>query len=144
MKNVTDKLEAEIAHAVSLILGASRAAAIEALNEAFGIVGQGGTQKDAGVATQRLPSASRRSSSPSKRSAAEISALENRFFDAVLATPGEPMSVLALRVDAKPSALQVPVARLKAAGRLKTVGLRQFTRYFPVERSEAIDRDAAA
>jgi DNA-binding Lrp family transcriptional regulator len=63
-----------------------------------------------------------------------MAALEKQLLDAVWATPGEAMSALAPRIGVSPSTLQVPVARLKAAGRLKTVGARQFTRYFPTER----------
>ena len=50
------------------------------------------------------------------------------------------MSVLAARVGVPRNTLQVPVARLRAAGRIKTVGSRQFTRYFPIERG-GDDRD---
>ena len=142
MKNITEKLEAEMAKAVSLILAATQAAAIEAVNEAFANPGYAGVRAVAGVAQQ--PRAVPRRSSSSRRGAAELAALQERLADAISATPGEPMSVLALRVDAAPSALQVPVARLKAAGRIKTVGARQFTRYFPIEHSEAVDQDAAA
>lgn len=142
MKNITQKFEAEIAKAVSLILAASQTVAVEALNEAFGMAVQNGEQTRAET-RYRLSAAPRHSASP-RRSSAEIAALEKRFLDAVWATPGETMSVLAPRVDSSPSALQVPVVRLKAAGRIKTVGARQFTRYFPIEHGEAaIDEDAA-
>ena len=143
MKNITEKFEAELAKAVSLILAATHAAATEALNEAFAHAGQSGVRKTAG-ASLRSPAALRPRPPTTRRSPAEIAALEKRLLDAVMATPGEAMSVLARRVDATPSALQDPVARLKAAGRIKTVGARQFTRYFPIERTEASDQDAAA
>lgn len=141
MKNITEKFEAEIAKAISLILAASQAAAVEALREAFAKAGSADVPTAA--VAQRTPGTTRRSSS-SRRNGAEIAALEERVFDAILATPGEPMSVLAPRVESTPSALQVPVARLKAAGRIKTVGARQFTRYFPIERSAVVEQDTAA
>jgi hypothetical protein len=141
MKNIAQKFEAEVAKAVSLILAASHAVAVEALDEAFAIADKSDGQGSTG--TRRMSVAPRRPSSP-RRSGAEIAALEQRFLEAVWAMPGEPMSVLASRVDASPSALQVPVARLKAAGRLKTVGSRQFTRYFPIERGEEAGVGTAA
>ncbi len=131
MKNITQKLEAETAKAISLILAASHAAAVEALDEAFGLAGRGNEPCAAGA--QRRDAARRRSSSP-RRSGAQIAALETQFVEALWATPGEAMSVLAPRIGVSPGELQVPVARLRSAGRLKTVGSRQFTRYFPMER----------
>lgn len=141
MKNSTERFEAEIAKAVSLILAASQAVATEALNEAFSRAGQPGAA--AAVPAPRATVAAGPASS-SRRSTAEIAALQERIFDAIMASPGEPMSVLAPRVNSTPTALQVPVMRLKAAGRIKTVGTRQFTRYFPIACSETVDRNLAA
>jgi len=42
------------------------------------------------------------------------------------------MATLAPQVGASPSALQVAVARLKRGNRVRAVGQRQFTRYFPM------------
>ena len=131
MKNITQKLETEMAKAVSLILAASHAAAVETLDDAFGIAGQG--SKHSAEGPQRRGAAPRGSSSP-RRSRAQIAALETQFVEVLWATPGEAMSVLAPRIGVSPGELQVPVARLRATGRLKTVGSRQFTRYFPMER----------
>lgn len=134
MKNIAQKLEAEMAKAVSLIVAASHAAAVEVLDEAFGVARQG--DKRRGEAGQRRGVKAPRGSSSPRRSGVEIAALETQFLEAVWATPGEAMSVLAPRVGMLPIKLQVPVARLKTAGRLKTVGSRQFTRYFPIERGD--------
>ena len=131
MKQITQKLEAEMAKAISLIVAASLAAAREALDDAFGVTRRGSECRRAGGAQrQRSP----RGPSLPRRTGEEIAALEKQLLDAVWTTPGEPMSALAPRIGVSPSTLQVPVARLKAAGRLKTVGTRQFTRYFPTER----------
>jgi hypothetical protein len=139
MKQIAQRLEAEMAKAISLIVAASHAAAREALDEAFGVTRHGGERKAAGGAQrQRSP---RGPSSP-RRTGTEVAALEKKLLDAVWATPGEAMSALAPRIGASPSTLQVPVARLKAAGRLKTVGARQFTRYFPTERGAEINTEA--
>ena len=131
MKNIAQNLEAEMAKAVSLIVAASHAAAIEALDEAFGVARQADKRRGESVPRRRV---AMRGPSSRRRSGAEIVALETQLMEAVWAAPGEAMSVLAPRVGVSPSRLQVPVARLKATGRLKTVGSRQFTRYFPMER----------
>ena len=46
--------------------------------------------------------------------------------------PGETMTTLAPQVGAPPRALHRAVARLKRVGRVRTVGQRQHTRYFPM------------
>ena len=133
MKQISHRLEAEMAKAISIIVAASHAAANEALDEAFGVARQGAARKNSSGA-QRQQSTRVRSSP--RRTNQEIAALEAQLLDAVCATPGEAMSVLAPRVGVSSNELQVPIARLKAAGRLKTVGERHRTRYFPAERGE--------
>lgn len=128
-----------MAKAVSLIVAASHAAAVDALNEAFGVEHQRDKRRTA--ADQRRRATPPASASP-RRSGAEIAVLEEQFLQAVWATPGEAMSVLAGRVGVLPGRLQVPIARLKGARRIKTVGERQFTRYFPIERGDG-DSDEA-
>ena len=142
MKHITQNLESELAKALSLIVAASHAAAREALDEAFGNT-HGGRNRDGGGGQPHQRGTKSRSSSP-RRSGAKIAELEGQFLGAVIAAPGEAMGVLAQRLGLSPQALQVPVARLKAAGRIKTVGSRQFTRYFPLERSNAERQDAGA
>ena len=66
-----------------------------------------------------------------KRSRAEIEGLQSKLYAAVAAQPGETMRVLAEGIGATPAELQVPVAKLKKQERIRTVGTRQFTRYFP-------------
>lgn len=134
MKQIAQKLEAEIAKAVSLIITASHAAALEALDDAFGL-GQQRRQRGPATAPRRLET--QRASAAPRRSATEIQALEQKLLQAVWENPGEPMSILAPRVGATPSQLQVPVARLKANRKIKTVGERQFTRYFPIEQASS-------
>jgi len=50
---------------------------------------------------------------------------------AVSAHPGESMRFLAEKLGERPSQLTAIVSRLKRANRIRTVGARQFTRYFP-------------
>jgi len=78
------------------------------------------------------PSRARAARAASKRrSGAELSALGERFFEALSRKPGETMMVLSAEVGASPKELHRAVARLRTAGRVKTVGERSAMRYFP-------------
>lgn len=66
------------------------------------------------------------------RASEEIAALTERLYEAVRANPGETMKVLASQLGTSPRALSLPAAKLKGAGRVRVVGQRQFTRYFPL------------
>lgn len=66
-----------------------------------------------------------------RRGAAALSALGDRLFDAVRAQPGETMAVLAPGLGCSPRELHRPMAALKQAGRVRSVGQRHLTRYYP-------------
>ena len=66
-----------------------------------------------------------------RRSVAELSALGERLHEAVCGHPGEAMSVLAPALGKTPRELQRPMTVLKRAGRVRSVGQRHQTRYFP-------------
>lgn len=72
-----------------------------------------------------------------RRSPREMERLSDRLYEAVCAKPGESMTVLASVVGSTPRALQVPAKRLKAAGRIRSVGQRQSARYFPMVKSSS-------
>lgn len=67
-----------------------------------------------------------------RRASDEIGALGERLYEALCRTPGETMRVLAPVVGASPRELQRPVMVLKEAGRIRSVGERHATRYFPM------------
>lgn len=67
-----------------------------------------------------------------RRGPTMVADLADRFYGAVSETPGETMSVLAKKVGASPRELHRPVANLKGVGRVRSVGERQRTRYFPM------------
>jgi len=67
-----------------------------------------------------------------RRSAAELDGLAERLAAAVCAKPGTTMVVLAAEVGATARELERPAKRLKRAGRIRTVGERNMTRYFPL------------
>jgi len=67
-----------------------------------------------------------------RRSAEEIDALAERLAAAVCAKPGNAMVALASEVGASVKDLERPAQRLKNSGRIRTVGERNATRYFPL------------
>jgi hypothetical protein len=68
-----------------------------------------------------------------KRRASEaIGTLSERFYEALCRTPGETMVVLAPVVGASARELHRPMTMLKRAGRIRSVGTRHATRYFPM------------
>jgi hypothetical protein len=66
-----------------------------------------------------------------RRGAAALSALGERLYEAVRAQPGETMAVLAPELGCSPRELHRPMAVLKHAGRVRSVGQRHQTRYYP-------------
>ena len=74
-----------------------------------------------------------RRGAPSQRRPREVVAkLEERLYQAVCAQPGETMTVLAQAVGSTPRALNRPATLLRLSGRVRSVGQRQSTRYFPM------------
>ncbi len=61
-----------------------------------------------------------------------MAALAERLYEAVRANPGALMTVLAAQVGAGPRELSRPAWLLKKTGRVRSVGQRQYTRYFPM------------
>ena len=74
----------------------------------------------------------RRRRTLTRRAPAAVAELAEQLFEAVKACPGETMTVIAARVGEKPRALQRPMSHLKDAGRVRSAGERNFTRYFPM------------
>lgn len=114
-------LHATVAAAVTRAFGATRSAA------------------ESPPQRTRVPSAGAgaRAKPAPRRAAEEVAALEEQFYAALRRNPGETMTTLAPQVGVSPRALQVVVARLKRAGRVRAVGQRQFTRYFPMTTTAA-------
>jgi hypothetical protein len=66
-----------------------------------------------------------------------LAALGDRFLRAVSSKPGETMTVLAAEVESSPRELHRAVAHLRQAGRVRAIGQRSQTRYFPLSPSGA-------
>jgi hypothetical protein len=69
---------------------------------------------------------------PRRRPSAEITALGERLYQAVCAKPGETMTVLAGDLGASARQLNRPMTQLKRLGRIRGIGQRHQTRYFPL------------
>src|SRR5881628_417668 len=104
-------------------IAASRIAAQEAVARAF-----------AAAAHRTPPARSPRQVATrtfKRRPPEEVAALGERLYQAVCANPGAGMIVLATEVGASARELHRPMALLKRAGRVRSVGARHLTRYFP-------------
>jgi hypothetical protein len=67
-----------------------------------------------------------------RRAADEIGALSERLYEAVCRTPGETMTVLAPKIGSTARELNRPMIALRQAGRIRSVGTKYQTRYFPM------------
>jgi len=86
------------------------------------------------VRSTTLGPASSRSRRGARRAADGIGALSERLYEAVCRTPNEAMTVIAPVVGATARELNRPMLRLKQPGRIRSVGMRHATRYFPMAR----------
>jgi len=124
------RLEERIEQLVREHIEASRAAAAAAVARAFTEpAGRSSTLAARRTATSKRRPMSRR------RTPEEVADLAERLCAAVQAAPGEMMATLAAEVGATPRELGIAVAHLRRADRVRTVGQRQSTRYFPAAQS---------
>lgn len=72
-----------------------------------------------------------------RRPSDEIGALGERLYEAVCRTPGETMALLAPRIGSTASELNRPMIVLRRAGRIRSVGTKHQTRYFPMAARDA-------
>ena len=73
----------------------------------------------------------KRKSGP-RRTPAQVHALGERFYELVCKKPGSAMTVYSAELGVTPRELHRPVALLKRAKLVRSVGERQATRYFPL------------
>ena len=125
MTNTTTELERQIEQMVAAHVGGLRKAAQGAVERAFA----------AASAAAPTGAASRPRAASKRRAGSELSALGERFFEALSRRPGETMVVLSAEAGASPRELHRAVARLREAGRVRTIGERSRMRYFPLSAS---------
>lgn len=117
-----EQLSRRIEQVIQEHLAASERAASGAIARAFGAAG----------GKRRAPAASPASGEARRRLSTEIAELGERFYRAVCARPGETMVVLAADIGSSPRQLNRSMTRLKTLGRVRSVGQRHLTRYFPL------------
>lgn len=126
MKNVRiGKLEDQIEAIVLDHVAALRRTTEAAVVRAFARIRVGG----------RVAAAPR--TTATRRAPTEMSALIERLYKAICARPGAGMAALSAELGATPRQLNWPAKQLRRAGRVRCVGQRQFTRYFPMAAKEA-------
>lgn len=107
-----------------------RIAAEVAVERAVGANASGKATPNAS-AKQRAPSAAP-SRQGKRRPSDEIGALSERLYEAMCQAPGETMSVIAPMIGSRARELNRPMLLLKQAGRIRSVGTKHATRYFPM------------
>ncbi len=127
MTKSIEEMETQIETLVREHITACRKAAGSAVERAFGSTPKRSTTRTTGTAP--------RTSGGSRRSAEEMSGLGERLFDAVRANPGAGMTMLMVQVGSSARDLHRPMMLLKNAGRVRSVGQRGATRYFPMAES---------
>lgn len=128
-------LEDQIEQLVRGHIEATRRAAAEAVERAFSSASASQSTRTR-TGSDRSGKTSRASSG--RRSPTELSALGERLHEAVCAHPGETMSVLAPALGKTPRELSRPMMALKRTGRVRSVGERDRTRYFPTAAGRAV------
>ena len=127
MKTTTRSLEQKIESAVEQLvrehLAACEAAAEVAVRAAF---------ERASKAPSKSPQRRSARAPAPRRSPEEMAAIGERLYEAIRRHPGETMAVIAPAVGATPRALNRPATTLRREGRVRSVGQRQYTRYFPM------------
>ncbi len=119
----SENLGRDIEKLVRQHIAATHKTAEEALTRAFA---------SAARAPARGPRVAKARKEGKRRAPEEVAALGERLYEAVCAKPGEGMVVLAADVGASVRDLHRPMTLLKRASRVRSVGERHRTRYFPM------------
>jgi hypothetical protein len=128
----TEELTKQIEQLVEQYVAQSHRAAREALERAFG------SAAPATKANRRSTSArGPRRAGGQRRSAEAIEHVAARLYELVRDRPGESMVAFATELAVPARTLERPMTLLKREGRVRSVGQRQRTRYFPAVGSKA-------
>lgn len=130
--NSIDELSGKIEKMVTEHVAAVRAAAQAAVARAFAAT----APREATVVAKRARATEIRQSRP-RRPASELAALGERFYGAVCDKPGETMLILSSEVGVSARDLYRAVAELRRTNRVRVVGERGHTRYFPMASAAA-------
>lgn len=125
----TKELTQQIEQLVERYVADGRRAVRDAVDRAFGAAMPLPVARTKASASANA-SRSRRSSAV-RRTPEEVAQLGVRLYELVRARPGESMTVFAGELEIGARELERPMALLKREGRVRSVGLRHMTRYFP-------------
>ena len=117
-------LEQQIEQLVREHIVAVQRSVREAIDRAFA-VSAGAVRKPAQKVATTAGTGGRR------RARAELSAVAERLYRTVCARPGEGIVALAGELGVSARELQRPMALLRQSGRVRSVGQRHLTRYYP-------------
>jgi hypothetical protein len=117
MKLIQDRIEAQVEVFVGNLQELMREAAIEAVERAIGV--------------RDRPKARRETSG--RRRPEEVAALTDALYAAICAQPGASMTTIGQAIGRRTDELSLCAHRLLCAGRVRKVGQRNQTRYFPVD-----------
>lgn len=136
MTNTNEELIGRIEALVAEHIASTRRAVQEAIERGFGAAvvkaNPASPQRPSPAAASRQRSRTSATGGRKRRVTADLDALGERFYGVLCAKPGETMTVLAAEVGATARELHRAVARLKQDGRVRAVGERASTRYFPL------------
>ena len=127
MTTIEQRLQQQIENAFCEYMLAGRAAAMTALERAMATASSAAAERSKPAATRARAALT----TGKRRTASELAALSEQLYEVVATHPGEGMIALSARMGVSGPQLQRAVARLRGAERLRTVGVRQQTRYFP-------------
>ena len=122
-KSLEQKIESAVEQLVREHLAACEQAAAAAVRDAF--------RRASKTPAKSSRRKSARAPTP-RRSLEELAILEERLYQAIRQHPGETMAVIAPAVGATARQLNRPATKLRNHGRVRSVGQRQYTRYFPM------------
>lgn len=129
MESIQALIEERIDGLVRDVMVMVRASATEAMGDAMRARNGGKTSPR----TQPPAKSARRTQAPKpRRTAEQLAEMAERLDRQIDATPGETMSVYAEQLGVTAMDMTVPARRLKKAGRIRKVGERSETRYFPM------------
>jgi len=124
----TGELGSAIESLIASYMAGVREAAEQAVARALTAQGRGRSARAPRAASRRSGEAR---SSSSRRSSLALDEASDALCDLVRAKPGSSMVELAEQLGASVRELQRPMAKLRAEGRVRTVGKRHLMRYFP-------------
>jgi hypothetical protein len=125
--NSTLELSEAIESLVASYMESVREAAKQAVARALVI--RGASRRRSSPATRTTSATSQ--STPARRTSTELEQVCDALCERVRAQPGASMVELAEQMGADAGRLRRPMTKLRAAGRVRSVGERHLTRYYP-------------